>query len=218
MWAVSTFSPLASVRFSLSADTRRPPKPKVAAKGRFSHTGARPSILAGPAGEGDQPSSGTHAEAMELHEPDCIRHERQGLSLHQANLPFEYFTRPTPDKKVPTCASRPVTDFYVLVLEQRELDKSLRCCCVPHSCSRPVATLELMEKSSLKFCVVSGAVQDARSYTLTCRYHKCSKYRHGYQCEADLSVISKTSTDSPAAQHLLFDAAERSHSLQLSCE
>ncbi len=31
----------------------------------------------------------------------------------------------------------------------------------------PVATLELTEKSSLKFCVVSGAVQDARSYTLT---------------------------------------------------
>ena len=45
---------------------------------------------------------------------------------------------------------------------------SSRCCHGLHLRCPPVATLELTEKSSLKFCVVSGAVQDARSYTLTC--------------------------------------------------
>ena len=47
-------------------------------------------------------------------------------------------------------------------LASNQLEVSIMCRARP-----PVATLELTEKSSLKFCVVSGAVQDARSYTLT---------------------------------------------------
>ncbi len=44
----------------------------------------------------------------------------------------------------------------------------------------PVATLELTEKSSLKFWVVSGAVQDAKSYTLTCA--GAATWLHENQC------------------------------------